>query len=360
MISTINVKIGDEAIFNDTKMTSLEPMELFKYLVLAEQEWCEYVVLEVSSHALDQHRFYGVEFDGAILTNITPEHLDYHRTMEEYIATKKKLFQNVMNNSNGKRLAVLPKDDPVGRKWADSMMFSNQQFFGIESNASVQADNIQSHKDKMSFEFSYLGTDYQIETGMLGEFNVYNMLAAIAMGLNLQVSIDDVVDSVQKVNWLPGRLEYFEKQGINFYLDYAHTEDALEKVLDYLNTIKGDSRLIVVFGAPGMRDKYKRPKMWKIADELSDVMIVTDDDPDKENHLEIIKQIAEGVDREYGDDYWIMPERYYALKLAIDIADEWDLVAMTGLGHQQCQVTNFGKRDWNDKEKVLEILDEWS
>jgi len=356
MISTINVKIWDESIFNDTKMTSLVPMELFKYLVLAEQEGCEYVVLEVSSHALDQYRFYGIDFDGAILTNITPEHLDYHRTMKEYANTKKKLFENVMANSDGKRLAVLPKDDQYGRKWADSMIFSNQQFFGVESSAGIQANNIQSHKDKMTFDFSYMGKDYELETGMLGEFNVYNILAAIAMGVNLQAPIDGIIDSVQKVNGLPGRLEYFKKWNINFYLDYAHTQDALQKVLEYLNTIKWDSRLILVFGAPGVRDKYRRPKMLKIADDLADVVIVTDDDPDQENHLEIINQIDEGIERDYADDYWIMPERYYALKFAVDLANDWDLVVMTGLGHQKCQVTNFGKRDWNDKEQILEIM----
>ncbi|HMT01634.1 MAG TPA: UDP-N-acetylmuramyl-tripeptide synthetase, partial [Candidatus Absconditabacterales bacterium] len=269
MISTAYIKLGDQKIFNKTKMTSLDVFDLQGYLSTAKDSGCQYAVLEVSSHALDQFRFEGVEFDGAVLTNITPEHLDYHGTLENYANTKRKLFEYVATNSKNNKRAALPKDDEFGRKRADEIGFDKMMSFSINSSSMLRATNIQLSLEKTVFTLQYLGKEFQITTGLLGEHNVYNILAATAMGILMGIDLQKIIASIQSFEGVSGRLEYIDIKGVHVFVDFAHTPNALESTLKFFKTANKSGRLITVFGAPGKRDKYKRPLMGEIADRYS-------------------------------------------------------------------------------------------
>ncbi|MEF2174901.1 MAG: UDP-N-acetylmuramoyl-L-alanyl-D-glutamate--2,6-diaminopimelate ligase [Candidatus Absconditabacteria bacterium] len=358
LVTTLNIKYGDEDIFNKSKMTSLDPSSLQKVLSQAKAKECKYVVLEVSSHGLDQFRFHGIDFDLGILTNISSEHLDYHKTIENYAETKKKLFLNILKNPKSTKYAVLPKDSEYGRKWSEDLVFDKMMDFGLVLNAGLKAESIVERVDGTSFKVKYLGKDYPFNIRLLGKFNVYNSLAAIATGILLGIKIDKLIPLLDGFSSLSGRMERVEHNGVHYFIDFAHTPNALDSVLKYLNQVKGSGKIITLFGAPGLRDKFKRPMMGKIVDKLSDYIIVTDDDPDKEDRYEIINQILSGVTRKEGNGLYILPEREFALKMAVSIAKPGDIVLLAGKGHEKIQITNFGKRDWNDKDQLLKILNE--
>ncbi|MBS8121617.1 UDP-N-acetylmuramoyl-L-alanyl-D-glutamate--2,6-diaminopimelate ligase [Candidatus Vampirococcus lugosii] len=352
LVTTISIKIGDEEIDNNSKMTSLNPFKLQKILAYAKEKGCKYAVLEVSSHGLDQYRFEGVEFDMGILTNITPEHLDYHGDFETYVETKKKLFDSILLNSKNEKLAVLPKDDRTGRIWYEDIGFDKSIDFSINTNAGIKANNIELNFDKTSFEVFYLGKTYPVSVSLLGKFNVYNILASFSAGLISGIKIEDIIVSLENFLPLSGRMEYLFHNNKNWFIDFAHTPNGLESVLTFLKEISDNTKIITVFGAPGNRDKFKRPQMGEKVDNLSDVVIITDDDPDTEDKYQIIDEISKGVNRKLGNDYYIIPNRANAIDLANEISNSGDIILLAGKGHEKIQVTNFGKVKWNDKEYV--------
>jgi UDP-N-acetylmuramyl tripeptide synthase len=195
-------------------------------------------------------------------------------------------------------------------------------------------------------------------TYLPGTYNVYNILSALSVAVQIWLDIEQAISSLQWFRWVSGRMERVEKDWINYFVDFAHSPDALEKTLTFLQDIKKDGKLIVVWWAPGNRDKLKRPDMWTIVYNYADVMIATDDDPDTENRVKIIDQLTEKI----RDQDWtikqvlIVPERYLAIKLATDIARPWDIVMFAGKWHETVQLTNFWKRKWNDKDVLLDII----
>lgn len=357
MISTANIKIWDEPLENKKKMTSLDIYDLQSLLAIAKDSGCKIAVLEVSSHGMDQHRFEGTEFDLAVLTNITHDHLDYHWTMDHYTEAKKKLFKFVLRNSKANKYAVFPADDIVGRKWFDEMAFDKKVNFSTTSSSMLKAEKINMEKWSMNFVFNYLGKAYTQKTKLIWKFNVYNILAAMWVASLVWVSIEKSIESIEWFEGVEGRMEHIAKDWINYYIDFAHSPDALEKTLEYLNSIKWDGRLITVFWAPWNRDKSKRPIMWKIVSEYSDIMIASDDDPDTENRLEILWQLTQDIiNKTEWKDLFVIPERTLAIKFACEIAKEWDILMFAGKWHEKMQLTNYGKRDWNDKEEVLKNI----
>jgi len=344
-------------------MTSLDIYDLQSTLAIAKDSGCKVAVLEVSSHGMDQARFEGTEFDCWVLTNITHDHLDYHGTMERYIDAKKRLFTYVLKNNKANKYAVLPADDAVGRKWFEELAFDKKVNFSITGSSMLKAEKITFLKDGTELIFSYLGKSYTLKTHLVGKFNVLNILAAIGVATNIGISIEKAIASVEGFEGVEGRMEKIEKNGISYFIDFAHSPDALEKTLDYLNSIKWTWRLIVTFWAPGVRDKTKRPEMWKIVDQYADIAIATDDDPDTENRLEILQQLTQDMKNktewrvhEGGKNLFILPERSLAIKFATEIAKPGDILMFAGKGHEAVQLTNFGKRTWSDKEEVLKNL----
>ncbi len=356
LISTAVIKIGDEVFPNTFKMTSLDPFKLWRIIQVAKNAGCQYLILEVASHAIHQHRFEGIEFDMAILTNITPEHLDYHKTMDNYANVKKQLFLQVMKNKKTTKLAVLPKDDEYGRKWIDELYFDKMLSYSINTSSMMKWENIEIWYDKTHFSFNYLGNETQVSIALPWVYNVYNTLAAISAWLLLGIEQEKIAESLTSFEWVVGRMEPVEHNGVKYFVDFAHTPNALKAALSYVNTVKWSWRSILVFGAPGNRDRYKRPEMGKIADFGADIMIVTDDDPDTEPRLRIIQQIAAGVSRPLGETYMILPEREKALQMACEIAQPGDIVLFAWKGHEHIQLTNFWKRPRSDKAKLEEIL----
>lgn len=356
LISTANIKIGDREIFNHHKMTSLDPFALQALLAQAKQEGCRYAVLEVASHGISQNRFAGVDFDMAVLTNITPEHLDYHKTFEAYANTKKKLFTGILKNKKAVKYAVFPKDDESGRAWEEDMNFDKFLSYSLVASSSLKGEHLQIRADGTDFEVSYLGTAYKVSMSLVGRYNVYNALAAFSAGILLGIDPAKIAQSIGSLQGVSGRMQQIERDGVRYFIDFAHTPHALDSALQFVQDITKDGRVIVVFGAPGKRDVFKRPEMGRIADERADIVIVTDDDADTENRIKIIADIVAGIKRNEGENFFILPEREYALRMAIDLAKPGDTVLLAGKGHEQVHYTNFGKRKRNDYDKLQEYL----
>ncbi|MFA5748321.1 MAG: UDP-N-acetylmuramoyl-L-alanyl-D-glutamate--2,6-diaminopimelate ligase [Candidatus Absconditabacterales bacterium] len=357
MISTANMKIGEKEFENNKKMTSLDIYDLMALLETAKNEGCKIAVLETSSHGLEQSRFEGIDFDLAVLTNITHDHLDYHGTMEKYADAKEKLFKYVLHNHKQNKYAVFPGDDKIGRKWFEQMSFDNKINFCIDNSGILKAENIKENFNGTEFEIIYMGKKYAVKTPLLGKFNVYNILAALSVGLEIGIGLEKIITSIEGFKGISGRMEYFENKGIHYFVNFAHSPDALENILRYLKDIKGNGRLITIFGAPGNRDKFKRPIMGEIVEQYADIAIATDDDPDSENRLSILKQLTEKINKKtLGKDFFILPERSFAIKFALKIAKPGDILVFTGKGHETVQLTNYGKRIRNDKTEILNNL----
>lgn len=356
MVSTANIKIGNQNLENKKKMTSLDVYDLQSILATAKDSGCKIAVLEASSHGLNQYRFEWVEFDFAVLTNVTHDHLDFHGTMERYIKAKEKLFRYVLANKKQNKYASFPADDKVGRKRYDEMPFDKKVSFSVVASSHLKAENIQISPIGTKFSFTYLGKSYDVHTKLVGDFNVYNILAALSVTIQVWVPMEQAIASIEEVAPITGRMEPIHHNGNYYFVDFAHSPDALEKTLEYLSKIKWTWRLITVFGAPGCRDKTKRPIMGEIADKYSDILIATDDDPDTENRLEILEQLTMNVKKIQGKDFFIIPERILAIKFACELVQPGDVIIFAGKGHETIQLTNFGKRKWSDKEEILKNI----
>lgn len=357
-VSTADLRIGNKKITNTKKMTSLDVFDLQSLLSTAKNNGCKIAVLEASSQGLDQQRFAGIDFDMAVLTNITHDHLDYHGTMEAYAASKKSLFKNVLSNTKQNKFWIFPSDDSYGRKWFEEMPFDKKINYSRQASSILKATQVVEYLDHTEFIFSYLWKLYRSSTKLLGAYNVNNVLAAIAVGIDLGLEVSTILKSTEAFDGVDGRLQKQEISGVSYFVDFAHTPDGLEKTLSFLAGQKWEKKLITVFGCPGNRDKEKRPVMWEIARRYSDVAICTDDDPATENRLRVLDDLSKPIQERLladGKSSYIIPERQYAIQFAMDIAQPGDIVLLAGKGHEQVQLTNFGKRKRNDRTALLEL-----
>lgn len=357
MISTANIKIWNQETFNDKKMTSLDVYQLQEMLAIAKDSGCKMAILEVSSHSMEQERFAWVDFDFAVLTNITHDHLDYHNTMEEYANAKKKLFKKVLESPKNSKYASFPYDDKYWRSRFEEMNFDQKINYGIITPSMIRAENIIESIDSTEFDITYLWKTHHIVTKLLWKFNVYNILSALSVIVQMWLDIDKAISSIQNFQWVEGRMEHIEKNWIHYFIDFAHTPDWLEKTLDYLTQIKGQWKLILTFWAPWNRDKFKRPIMWEIAEKYADVVIATDDDPDTEDRMEILSQLTQNIKKKtLWENFFIIPDRENALQKAVSIAQKWDILMFAGKWHEKVQLTNKWKRKRNDKEEVMKLI----
>lgn len=358
MVSTANIKFGTQTSFNDTKMTSLNVFDLNKLLSQAKSQWFNYAVIETSSHGLSQSRFEGVSFSCGLLTNITAEHLDYHQNLEEYANTKKKLFLSVIKNNLPNKYAILPKDDEYGRKRLSEMIFDKQIDYGITISSTLKAENIVEFLEYTTCDIKYLGKSYPLRSKLPAKFNIYNMLASIGVWILMGLSMDQIITSLEKFTPVDWRVNILKHHGKTYLVDFAHTPAALKSLLEYVNTTKWEGRLITLFGAPWWRDVYKRPEMGKIVDQLSDIVIVTEDDSQSENIYLIISQIIAWITRKEWDNFFIQPNRDDAIRFALSLMKPWDILVCAGKWHEKYLLTNYGKIEWNDMDKLKEYL--WS
>lgn len=358
MISTACIKIWDQTMVNDKKMTSLDVYQLQWILADAKSQWCKIAILEASSQWLDQNRFEGIKFDYALLTNITRDHLDYHKNMDDYALAKKKLFKNVLSNWKNTKYATFPSDDKIWRERYNELAFDKKITFGLQNSSAIKAENIIDWKNDTTFDIIYLWRKYPTKTYLLWNYNIYNYLAALSVWLQIWLDINDCIKSLSSFTGVSGRMEKVEKNWVTYFVDFAHDPDALDKTLRFLHRLKWDNKLILVFGAPWNRDKLKRPEMGRLWWKFADIVIATDDDPDTENRLKILRQLTQEIqiDPEMKKKLYIIPERYLAIKFATKIAKPGDIVMLAWKGHEPIQRTNFWTRKRNDKEKLLEIL----
>ncbi len=358
MVSTACIKIWNQTMVNDKKMTSLDAYQLQSLLADAKWQWCKVAILETSSHGLDQYRFEWITFDYAILTNITKDHLDYHKNMDEYIKAKKKVFKYVLRNKKETKYGTFPADDKIGRERFDEIAFDKKINFSIQNSSMLKAENIVEWVQETSFDIKYLWNTYHTSCQLLWAYNIYNYLAALSVWIQIWLDINKCIQSLSEFTGVSGRMEKIQHNWTTYFVDFAHSPDALEKTLSFLNTLKWENRLILVFGAPGNRDKTKRPEMWKIWRKYADIAIATDDDPDTENRLSIIKQLIQEIDpkSDTNKKLFTIPEREFAVKFATKIAKPGDIVMLAGKGHEPIQRTNFGTRKRNDKEELLKNL----
>lgn len=318
LMGTIETIIGKQRL--PAQLTTADVVTNHKTLREMTDQGLKGVVMEVTSHAIDQNRVGEIQFDIGIFTNLSQDHLDYHGTMEEYFKTKLKLFENSKEK-------IYNNDDPRLKGIQGGFTF------GIHSEADLQAKNIHFSLKGTTFDLHDHGKITPIQTPLIGEYNVYNVLAAIAVGLKKGERLSVLQKRLATFPGVPGRLERIENpKGIHLLVDFAHTPEALAKVLETLHALK-TGKIITVFGCGGERDQNKRPKMGAAAEKYSDEIIITSDNPRGEDPETICKEVAKGVSKEA----LIEVDRKAAIERAIFMAKENDLVLIAGRGHEPFQ-----------------------
>jgi UDP-N-acetylmuramoyl-L-alanyl-D-glutamate--2,6-diaminopimelate ligase len=308
-------------------------------------------VMEVSSHALEQKRVWGVSYDVAVFTNLSGEHLDYHPSMEGYFEAKKKLF--TLNHK--KRAAVVNMDDPWGQKLVAELPMKTVTF-GLEPAAIVRALKHVLTADGIEAQISYPGGTMRLQSSLVGRHNLSNLLAATAAALALNVAPADIAKGVAALKGVPGRFERIpNSRGLQVVVDYAHTDNALEHVLVTAREFK-PRRVIVVFGAGGDRDRDKRERMGRVAARLADWTILTSDNPRSEDPLAIIAAIETGFVKEAVKTYEVEPDRRKAIVRALATANKGDVVLVAGKGHEDTQVFKDRTVHFSDVEVIEETL----
>ncbi len=304
------------------------------------------LVAEVSSHALNQDRIYGFKFNIGIYTNLSGDHLDYHKNMEDYFAAKKKLF-----TENYTDLSIINIDCPYGKILKDEL--KNCIRFSIKEKADFYVEKYNYDVEGIKAEIISAEEKYLIESDLIGEHNLSNILCAIAACEKAGINKSDIENGIKNLKNVPGRLEKFKIKNKYFVVDYAHTDDALGNVLKALNKIKLN-KIITVFGCGGDRDKTKRPRMAKVAEKYSDIVIVTSDNPRTENPNQIIDDIAKGFDNK-GRVYFEV-DRRKAIALSDKLSNSGDIVLIAGKGHEDYQIIGKTKIHFDDREEVKALL----
>ncbi|MDD5377001.1 MAG: UDP-N-acetylmuramoyl-L-alanyl-D-glutamate--2,6-diaminopimelate ligase [Candidatus Gracilibacteria bacterium] len=365
MFSTANYSINGQWSENNMKMTSPSPFVLQRLLKEAKEAGCEYAVIETSSHSIFYNRNYGIDYDVAVLTNISQDHLDLHKTMDNYAATKLRFFKNLVEyrrKPGVKKVAIVNIDSDYANMFLSETTPDVMYTYGMSTNAQIRPQNIRYLKEGTEFEIKMPSNIIALKTKLRGSFNVSNILAAASVLVSQKIDIPTIVDAIESVEVIPGRLEEIENsRGLTIFVDYAHTEDSLRNVLETIQQMEGIGRIITVFGATGDRDTIKRPKMGRVADTLSDVVILTEDDNYTENSLKIIKEVSMGIKRKEGEGFWIVPSRMDAIRTALIMAEKEDVVIIAGKGAETSQVTNAGSIAWDDRvmtRKILREIDE--
>lgn len=349
LIGTLGARIAGREIPGER--TTPEAMEIQKLLGEMLEEEVSLVVMEVSSHALDLKRVEGCEFDAGIFTNLTQDHLDYHKTMEEYLAVKSKLFAGLQGEKQPKR-SVLNRDDP-SFSLLSQVSAAPVVSYGIDNEADYRAVNIEIRPEGVGFTVQFRGGSHEIRYATPGLFSVYNALAAFAWGCERGYKPELIAEALAEIQGVPGRFESVRLgQPFQVIVDYAHTPDGLENVA---RTARGftKGKLITVFGCGGDRDKKKRPLMGEAAARWSDFVIVTSDNPRTEKPDQIIEDILAGVS---GVDHSALPDRREAIWNACRRAKPEDTVLIAGKGHETYQIFGTEIQPFDDREVAREAL----
>jgi UDP-N-acetylmuramoyl-L-alanyl-D-glutamate--2,6-diaminopimelate ligase len=369
--STINFKIGEKEWINKTKFTTLSSFSVQKFIRQSVDAGCRYIVLETSSHALDQKRVWGVKYKTAVITNVTREHLDYHHNMEEYRITKLKLFENI-------EVAVVNLDMINANDYLDcgnkiKYGFTTREDLEIKNNDYGKIEVVKSRGVSLGINYSnFMVENEEFNLKLPGLFNVENALAAISVGLSENIELSTMKTALEKITGISGRMEHVpNEKNIDIIVDYAVTPDSLEKMYNLISLIKRGAKrkigstfetvpkIIAVLGSCGERDRGKRPMLGEIADKNADYVIVTNEDPYGEDPDQIINEVAGGIkDKKENVEFWRISDRREAIKKALALAGPGDIVVVTGKGAEETMAIGSKKIPWNDKKVIQEILQE--
>ncbi|NCU41723.1 MAG: UDP-N-acetylmuramoyl-L-alanyl-D-glutamate--2,6-diaminopimelate ligase [Candidatus Moranbacteria bacterium] len=354
LASTINFRIAGEETINKTKYTTLSPFFIQGFLQKAVQRGCKYAILEVSSHALDQNRLWGIYFDIAVLTNITREHLDYHKTMKQYRKAKRKLFEKADT-------IIIPEKLPSYQEFL-SVSAKRKILYGFSSTRKEKdteyfcAENVQVMLCGSRFTFD----KQEFSLSLPGRFNIENVLASLIIAHIIGIDAKIGREALSKIQTIPGRMENIpNKREITIIIDYAVTPEALKTIYTFISETKKDGKIIAVFGACGDRDRGKRSLMGEIVDRYTNTIILTNEDPYWENPERILDEIEKGIrKKEKNVEYFRIFDRREALKKALLIAQKGDIVVVTGKGAEETMAIRNKRLPWNDKKVIKEILKE--
>jgi UDP-N-acetylmuramoyl-L-alanyl-D-glutamate--2,6-diaminopimelate ligase len=375
MINGLEFKIGEKNWPNNLPLTMPGRFQLQKLLSQMAKEKCDYVILEVTSEGIIQYRILGINFMLAVLTNISPEHLDTHGTFENYRRAKGKLFTKLQSfeAANSRSISVINLDDknaeyflrlPAKEKWGygiKSKVKSQKLKVKDQKLKIVEAENIEITEDHSSFEIQ----NSKFEIHLPGEYNVYNALAAVTVALTLGIDPGTIKEGLKKIKGIPGRMEEVKtNKGFRVFIDYAHTPQALEAVFKTARKISPEGKLIAVFGSAEGRDRIKRPLMGRVAAKLTDFTILTTDESlvrdeaerGRESPEEICQEIEKGFEGKR-DRYKIIIDRRKAIAKALEIARSGDIVIIAGLGPGGVMYIGGEMRRWKDSEVVKELLE---
>jgi len=384
VIGTINYRYGQKEI--PSPNTTPESLDLQRILKEMVAEGVTHVIMEVSSHGLDLDRVFACHFDGAVFTNFTSDHLDYHQTLEHYFAGKRKLFSDVlMKSQKAHKFAVTNDDDPKGEAMVQGIDVPTLRY-GLRSSSPISADQIRSTFEGLSCRIKTPKGEFSIESRLIGRYNLYNILAAVATGLGTDLPLATLKKGIEALPGVSGRFEKIENpRGIQVIVDYAHTQDALERILLGMRSIlsggsgedgssgerEGERKIITVFGCGGDRDRTKRPLMGEAAGRYSDLSILTSDNPRTEDPLAIIKEVEVGLRNlclnEWSRNgmkswrtekgYLKIPDRREAIRMAVRLAQPSDIVLIAGKGHEDYQIIGKEKFPFDDRIEVRKALE---
>lgn len=349
MASTINFRINGVEEKNLSHYTTKSSFAVQKFIKKALDARCEYLVLETSSHSIDQYRVWGIDYHTAVITNVTREHLDYHKTMESYRKVKLKLFEKV-------KTAVVNLDMENYEAFLNTQAENKVTYSLKNLKADVLAKNIQFNKNGSQF----IVNNTQFNLNLLGNFNIENALAATCVGLSENINLETISKALEKIEGVPGRMEHIKNnRKLDIIVDFALTPDALDKLYSFLSKNKkhNDSKIIAVFGSCGERDRGKRPMMGEIVSQYADLVIVTNDEPYHEDPNEIIEEIVKGIkNKKENESFWKIIDRREAIKKALEIAKSGDIIVVTGMGAEESMVVGDEKIPWNDRQVIEEEL----
>jgi len=348
LASTINFQIGDRVWVNASKLTTMSPWQLQKFLRQAVIEGCQYAVIETSSHALDQNRVWGIPYEIAVMTNVTREHLDYHKTMIRYREAKRRLFQ--MANT---AVVNLDMEDP-------------QFFCDAPSEQALTYSTKTPQADLLATDTSldFKGTEFTVDDirfhlNIPGLFNIENALAALGVARLLEIDFAVAKEALESVTGVSGRMELVPNHmNADILIDYAVTPDAFEKLYASILPLKiPGSKIIHVFGACGERDRGKRPQMGEIASSYADIIILTNEDPFFENPEQIIDDIEKGVTKKKDKNYFRIFDRREAIRKALSLAEIGDIVLITGKGAEVTMALGAERVSWSERQVIEEELE---
>jgi len=376
VIGTINYRFAQKT--TPAPNTTPESLDLQKILWEMHKEGTSHVIMEVSSHGLDLERVFGCQFDGVVFTNFTSDHLDYHKTLEQYFESKKKLFSDyLMKSRKERRFAVTNYDDPKGKEIVEGIDLPIIRY-GVNPSCDITADQVVSSFDGLSSRIRTPRGDFSSHSKLIGNFNLYNILAAVAVGVGMDVPLEAIREGLEGCEGVSGRFEKVEnRRGIHVIVDYAHTHDALERALLGLKGIlengpQNDGKMITLFGCGGDRDRTKRPLMGEVAGRYSDLAILTSDNPRTEDPLAILNEVEKGLkslpikvwDRNEikfwrtQKGYLKVPDRREAIRMAIRLAQPSDTVLIAGKGHEDYQIIGKKKFPFDDRIEAKKALEE--